>query len=203
MVGDRQRPADVAVLGFESRPVAVDLTISHPLRPSQWRSLEEAKRHLVQREERKCNKYLATSARAGWLFTPAAFHPWGGQGPMCAAFLEKLARRTAGDVHGKARSNSIASFWNRVSLSVMKGVAEQLSIALHVRNSITGEPPFTAGPVQMGNNVPPLVDIFGNLLPEALPSIPSAIAGCEQEEGPLLPDEIRIGCLKIRVRAAE
>ena len=115
--------------------MAIHLTISHPLQPSQQRNPEEVKKHLVQREERTCNKYLASTARAGWVFTHAAFHAWSGQGPMCAAFLEKVSRRAVGDLHGKARGAKIDAFCQRIGLAVMKGVAEQLSAALHVRSN--------------------------------------------------------------------
>ena len=198
-IGARDRPADVAIQGFEARPVAVDFTISHPLQPSQSRNPEEMKKHLLLREERKCNKYLASTARAGWVFTPASFHAWSGQGPMCAAFMEKLVRRAVGDLHGKARGAKIASFWQRISLAVMKGVAEQLSAALHVQVS-SEEGSFAPGPVTLMKTDGPLIDDFGNLLPDALPA-PPPMEGWDTEEGPLQPFERRIGCLRIRVRS--
>jgi len=42
-IGARERPADIAIQGFEARPMAIDLTISHPLQPSQQRNPEEVK----------------------------------------------------------------------------------------------------------------------------------------------------------------
>ena len=106
-IGDRQRPADVAVPGFEARPIAIDLTICHPLQPSEARDAAQVKRFLAQREERKKNKYIAATARAGWVFHPAAFHPWGGQGPLYSTLLDKVVRRLASPLQGKERSQYI------------------------------------------------------------------------------------------------
>ena len=53
VIGERTRPADVAVTGFEARPIHVDLTIAHPLRPSESKDPELVKRHLLSREEAK------------------------------------------------------------------------------------------------------------------------------------------------------
>ena len=142
---------------------------------------------------------LASTARAGWVFTPAAFHAWSGQGPMCKAFMEKLVRRAVGDLSGKARSAKIAGFWQRIGLAVMKGVAEQLLAALHVRDN-PEEGTFTPGPVTLLSSDGPLLDDFGNLLPEALPAPPPS-EGWDPDHGPLQSFEQRIGCLRIRVRS--
>ena len=81
----------------------------------------------------------------------------------------------------------------------MKGVAEQLSAALHVRdNPDVGT--FTPGPVTLLSTDGPLLDDFGNLLPEALPA-PPPLEGWDPEHGPLQPYEQRIGCLRIRGRS--
>ena len=118
---------------------------------------------------------------------------------MCAAFLEKVSRRAVGDLHGKARGAKIDAFWQRIGLSVMKGVAEQLSATLHVRSNLD-DGSFTPGPITLLNADGPLLEDFGNLLPEAFPTLPS-LEGWEPEEGPLQQDERRVGCLRIRVRS--
>ena len=115
------------------------------------------------------------------------------------SFHGKLVRRAAWDLHGKARGTKIAGFWQRISLAVMKGVAEQLSAALHVRDN--PEPgTFTPGPVTLQSADNPLLDDFGNLLPDALPTLPIP-EGWDPEQGPLRPFEHRMGCMRIRVRS--
>ena len=81
----------------------------------------------------------------------------------------------------------------------MKGVAEQLSAAFHVRVS-PEEGTFAPGPVTLMATDGPLIDDFGNLLPDALPALPPT-EGWDAEEGPLQPFERRVGCLRIRVRS--
>ena len=201
-IGDRLRPADVAVRGFEARPIAIDLTICHPLQPSESRDAEIVKRHLSQREERKINKYIAATARAGWVFHPAAFHPWGGQGPLCSTLLDKVVRRLASPLQGKERSNFIDSFWQRLGQSLMKGVASQLAQALQCRRS-NGEDPeerFVGGESSLLFRSMPLVDAFGNLLPEALPAPPPPESGWECAEGPSEDGDIVVGPIRVRVR---
>jgi hypothetical protein len=201
-IGDRQRPADVSVQGFESRPMAIDVTISHPLQPSEARDVDLVKRHLSEREERKMNKYVAATARAGWVFHPAAFHPWGGQGPLCSTLLDKVARRLATPLQGRERVQRMDYFWQRLGQSVMKGVAEQLGHALHIRRSAGGDAcdRLVGGPISLLHRSNPLVDDLGNLLPEALPAapVPSALWDCP--EGPSNDGEILVGPIRVRVR---
>ena len=90
--------------------------------------------------------------------------------------MEKLIRRAVGDLHGKALGEKIAGFWQRISLAVMKGVAEQLSAALHVRDN-SDEGCFTPGPITLLCSEGLLMDNFGNLLPEAIPVPPTSIRG--------------------------
>ena len=201
-IGDRLRPADIAVRGFEARPMAIDLTICHPLRPSETRDADLVKRQLSQREERKINKYIAATARAGWVFHPAAFHPWGGQGPLCSTLLDKVVRRLASPLQGRERSQFIDSFWQRLGQSLMKGVASQLVQALHCRQA-NGEDPedrFVGGESSLLYRSLPLVDDFGNLLPEALPTAPLPESGWEGLEGPQEEGDILVGPIRVRVR---
>jgi hypothetical protein len=202
-IGDRLRPADIALQGFEARPMAIDLTICHPLQPSETRNVEQVKSHLTQREERKINKYIATTARAGWVFHPAAFHPWGGQGPLCSTLLDKVVRRIASPLQGRERSQYIDSFWQRLGQSLMKGIAEQLAQALHCRGSPSEDPAdsMVGGPVTcLLHRTDPLVDDYGNLLPEALPEAPRANSGWEAQEGPMEECDFRLGPIRVRVR---
>ena len=199
-IGEKSRPADVAVTGFDARPLAIDLTISHPLKPSEPRDPETVKRHLLSREERKTSKYIAATARAGWVFTPAAFHPWGGLGPSCSTLLEKVVRRFASPLSGRERGHFVDSFWQRLSSALMRGVAQQLSIAGQVilPDSTERDWHLVGGPASP-LRVNPLVDDAGNLLPEALPDAPPE-AEWGRDAGPLQQGEMWLGPMRVRVR---
>ena len=175
-IGSKERPADIALDGFDSRPLAIDLTISHPLKPSQSRDLELAQKYLHRKEESKINKYSTLCASAGWVFQPVAFHPWGGSGPMTKAFLDRLTRRVAGDRTGFSRSLLISSFWQQMGSCLMKSIVHQLQTGVSALEASIPLPtntlPLVALPRHPHVQEEPLLDLAGNLLPAALPELP-------------------------------
>ena len=175
-IGGKERPADVALEGFESRPLAMDLTISHPLKPSAARDPDTVGRYLRRREEEKLNKYSSLCATAGWVFQPVALHPFAGTGPLTSAFLDRLIRRVAGDCQGLSRTILVNSFWQGVGLHLMKGVVSQLHSGLASLQTPAPLPtntlPLQALPVHPNLPEEPLLDLAGNLLPAALPVVP-------------------------------
>ena len=109
----------MALEGFDTRPLAMDLTISHPLKPSAAVDPETVVRYLRRREEEKLNKYSSIGATAGWVFQPVAMHPFAGTGPLTLAFLDRLIRRVAGDCQGLSRTILVNSFWQGAGLHLM------------------------------------------------------------------------------------
>jgi hypothetical protein len=183
--------------------MATDLTICHPLQPSEARTVHQVKSDLTKRGERKKNKYIAATARAGWVFHPAVLHPWWGQGPLCSTVLDKVVRQMASPLPGQERSQYIDSFCQRLWQSVMKGVAEQLGQALYCHRSSGEEPEdvLVGGPItSLLHRTNPLVDDYGNLLPEALPEAPGANSEWEAQEGPMEECDIQLGPIRVRVR---
>ena len=175
-IGHKERPADIALDGFDPRPLAIDLTISHPLKPSQPRDQENLQRHLHRKEEAKITKYASLCATAGWVFQPLAFHSWGGTGPLTKTFLDRLVRRTVGDRTGFSRSVMIASFWQQIGTCLMKHIVNQLQTGISALEPFTPLPgntlPLIALPRHPRGDSEPLLDLAGNLLPAALPELP-------------------------------
>ena len=80
--------------------------------------------------------------------------------------MGKIVRLLASALAGRERSRMVDSFWKPLGLSLMKGVAERLSQALHIRD-IAGQDSndrFVDGPMNLLHRSNPLVDDFGNLL---------------------------------------
>ena len=174
-IGGKERPADVALEGFEPRPLAIDLTISHPLKPSATRDPDTVGLYLRRREEEKLNKYSSLCANAGWVFQPVALHPFAGSGPLTSAFLDRLIRRISGDCQGLSRTILVNSFWQGVGLHLMKGVVSQLHSGLASLPAPVSLPlntlPLQALPTHPHMPDEPLLDLAGNLLPAALPTL--------------------------------
>ena len=178
-IGTRERPADITLLHYDSRPLALDITTTHPLRPSSTRDCDAQQTFLSGKEVRKNNKYSLLCNREGWLFHPLAFHPWGGFGPLTSKFLQTYIRRIAGDCHGRTRSHLISSFWQTIGQGIAKGVAQQLQESLL---SCPVGPSLTPTLYQLAPHNPTLTDALGNLL-QPLPRHPPS----EQAANPTPP----------------
>ena len=90
---DKDRPADVLFHNWSGDgPLAVDLTVSHPLRPSEAQPTPEGvRKSMIAQEDHKCKKYSRKCAQVGWGFMPLAIHPFGGLTPTGTQFLHRLS----------------------------------------------------------------------------------------------------------------
>ena len=140
------------------KPLAVDLTVSHPLRPSEPRPTPEKVRKAMATEEQlKSAKYNHSCATVGWTFKPLAIHPFAGVTPEGAQFLHRLARQFAeNSTVRETRGERVSHFWVTFTMTVIKEVAAQLKLTTY-----TGPP----GPV-----LPTLLscDVYGNELLRSL-----------------------------------
>ena len=130
-LADGSRPADVLFHAWRGAgPLAVDVTVVHPLRPSEPRPTPDGVRRMLAREElAKCSKYQAACQQAGWQFRPLAFHPWGGCTPDGALFLHHLAR-LFGETsnHAPTKAERLQFFWQSLSCTLIRSVACQLRL---------------------------------------------------------------------------
>ena len=75
-IGGKERPCDLSLEGFDPLgPVAVDLTVVHPLALSRPREPEAVLSILAESETQKVKKYSALSISAGWHFVPLGSTP--------------------------------------------------------------------------------------------------------------------------------
>ena len=90
----RPRPADVLFRTAESRPLAVDVTVVHPLRPSNNIAAEDSCA-ATQAEAAKCTAQAAMCQQAGWTFAPFGVETTGGLGPKASSLFKKVCRASS------------------------------------------------------------------------------------------------------------
>ena len=124
------RPADILITNYGAKPVALDVGVSYPLRPSAPSSIRStAGESAVRHETSKREKNLDACNKVQWLYKPLCFEAGGGWGPAAQAFLKRVAKITAIRQGRDALTvfNEIAA---RVSLALAKGVAGMLVKAM-------------------------------------------------------------------------
>jgi hypothetical protein len=125
------RDADLLLVGWaRGRNLAVDITVRHPLAPSQWPlHLPKVRKCLREGEADKLAKAHDRCKRFGWDYAAAAFSPWGMAGPAAKGLLDNLARRVACAAAGREKQERMARLFDSVSLTVAIQVARQLRLA--------------------------------------------------------------------------
>ena len=148
-IGGKERPCDLSLEGFDPLgPVAVDLTVVHPLALSRPREPEAVLSILAESETHKVKKYLALCISAGWQFVPSGFHTWGGYGPLGSALWNKVVKQLVGDSQGWARAQKTMRIRQTISPALMRSIAHQLSAGLVVAPAAEEPLPPPLQPVQ-------------------------------------------------------
>ena len=105
----------------------MDITITHPLGAANFLLAPEcASRHLKAKEASKCRKHAATCRSVRWACHPAAYTPWGGQGPLAGSLLREVSKRAGADGSSWTRRVRAAEMRQALSLALMREVARQL-----------------------------------------------------------------------------
>ena len=118
------RPADIFLPTRGAKPLAIDVGVSHPLRPSAPVCVrEQAMESAIRHEERKLKSMLTPCRKFGWLYKPACFEATGGWGPGASAIVRSIthAMSLRDGVEGLELHQCVVA---RVSSHLMKGVAE-------------------------------------------------------------------------------
>ena len=132
--GSMSRPADVLLRTAETSPVALDVTISHPLRLSSSIAVQgNLTSSADAAEKQKMQLYGASCQVAGWLFRPLGFETTGGIGPQGARFVCKLTR-TLSMRSGLPPGDVASNIARKLNLAVAKGCAEMLVGAHHLHS---------------------------------------------------------------------
>ena len=131
-LGDGSRPADLLIHHWcNGGPLAVDITIVNPLRPSVDRpSPDKVRAFLLEQERAKERKYLHVCEQAGWAFQPLVFTPWASSTSRGSIFLHRLSRLYAENTAALGpRSERVALFWQTLTSAIMGQIAMQLRLA--------------------------------------------------------------------------
>ena len=161
---DGDRPGDVLFNHWTGgSPLAIDLTIVHPLRLSETRPTPEAMRKSLDTQEAaKCKKYTTRCAAVGWAFQPLPFNTFGGTTAKGAQVLHRLSRLYADNTTSKhTRGERVALFWQGLQVTLLTQIAGQL------RTSTYTGPQGPVLPIYYPT------DSWGNLIPTSSASQPA------------------------------
>ena len=148
----RERPADILLIGWDrGRDVAIDFTVCHPTTMCAFPlSEEKARRHLAQEEHGKTSRQGPQCGAAAWGFHPAAYNPWGGQGPGAKSLLFTVTKRACADLLGWSRAEKAREIKFALATALAKGVAAQLALRLKVvGKSPPADAPWASPPAQV------------------------------------------------------
>ena len=97
----------------------------------------------------------ASCSSMGWGMHPAAYSPWGGQGPAAASLLHEVTRRLVADCDTESRKQRAREARQSLSLALARSVAGQLAL-----RSRAVESTADVSPVAGGDAAPPLLSLF-------------------------------------------
>ena len=119
------RPADILLRAADTRPVAVDVTVVHPLRPSTSLAAREPAYTAAAAEKAKETMYGTQCRTAGWSFKPCGFETTGAWGPKATSLCKRLAKALSMRL-GDPASATMTSVSIVVSTALAKGRGEML-----------------------------------------------------------------------------
>ena len=111
------RPADLLIPAWsDGRPLAIDLTISHPCQNAELPYTGSKGTSFLKRKETiKLDKYSSPCQEEGWGFLPLALSTWGEVGPTSKPLWQRLRRRVAQGLDCEARSFTMHSLDQHIS----------------------------------------------------------------------------------------
>ena len=115
------RPADLLFRTGFPKPLACDVTVSHPLRHSAPSAVRgEPDLSAADAEGAKNREYRSLCHGAGWGFRPLGFETTGGLGPSAARTLKQLCHQLS--MRQGLPSSEMADYLHRLfSLALAKG----------------------------------------------------------------------------------
>lgn len=120
------RPADILLPSVGQCPVALDIGVSHPLRPSAGLPVRSVLGESAERHERdKARQMEAECRRYSWVYRPICFETTGAWGPGAVVQVRRIVKALASR-EGSMPLDVMHSVGHRVSRAVAKGCAEML-----------------------------------------------------------------------------
>jgi hypothetical protein len=127
--GGRNRPADLLLRSVASKPLAIDVTVTHPLRPSASQAVRVGRYSAAAAaEQAKVAESKGPCLAVGWDFCPFGVDATGGMGPAAKQLCRRLARVLS--MRAGADTVSLAgTVGSQLSLALAKGRGEMLCAA--------------------------------------------------------------------------
>ena len=124
------RPGDILLRAKGPRPVAIDVTVVHPMRPSGPPALRNNPHTAAEAAEKlKTAKMQDECNRVGWVFKPFGLEVTGGMAPGAHQLFKQLIRQISMKT-GLSPSDVARDVLESISLALAKGRGEMLVFAL-------------------------------------------------------------------------
>jgi hypothetical protein len=146
---DRTRPGDVFISRFDANgPAAVDVSVRHPLQPSNPIHTAAAREKWHENQEKdKEKKYTTTCQRLGWTFIPFIMDCYGGMGDRAQAFLTQCLKMLLSQQESWQRRHMEATVWQDVGMALARELARQLVWGLQAEVGMD-----CGGPIRTSHN---------------------------------------------------
>jgi len=139
-VSNKKRPADIFVSHWsDNGPLAVDVTVTHPLAPSLGMSVSAARSALEIKEQRKVQKSSDICTEVGLEFAPFALSTFGELGRKASDILSTVVDLYAAK-HDLLRSLAAFRLRQLIQVALMRSVAKRLLIACQAKGEGEGSP---------------------------------------------------------------
>jgi len=139
-VSNKKRPADIFVSHWsDNGPLAVDVTVTHPLSPSLGMSVSAARSALEIKEQRKVQKSSDICTEVGLEFAPFALSTFGELGRRASDILSTVVDLYAAR-HDLLRSLAAFRLRQLIQVALMRSVAKRLLIACQAKGEGEGSP---------------------------------------------------------------
>ena len=124
--GGSSRPADILVAGSgDATPVAVDVSVVHPLHLSALSAEDTPGSLATARETEKVAASKVACDLAGWRFAAVCAETSGAWGPGAVKVIRALARKQSMR-SGRPVGEAAGALWRRLGTAVAKGTAQML-----------------------------------------------------------------------------
>ena len=196
--GSKDRPADILVHGLADHPLAIDVTVVTPSRPS---AIPSATEPMDQAATAKSERSAELCGRTGWKFRPFVADTYGGLRCDSRHLISSLISRRSGKLDPHAPLQVGGAVWSAVTMAAVSRAGVQLArhhcrdcpLAMPLRALDQSRAPARAA---AGNAPPPTTSSTGNNAPHAPSSLftagdttnadPAQRDAC-QLSGPALP----------------
>ena len=145
-----QKRADLLVNAFsDGKPLALDVSLIHPLQPSLLHAEVDTKRLMAKRATLKAMTYQGDCAKAGWGFAALVGLTSGQWDSATASFIYKLAKNMSMAV-GKDASWCQQQLWGKLSVHMARSCGQQL-VQCFPRDSGCPSLDSTEHPIQLAD----------------------------------------------------